>query len=955
MNKSIFLSDNGIVPPFPHVGSAKKTEKNSSAQHSLCFVDTGSEVESKKSHPSKLLSLIRSHEKIRRGNEDYEENVQEMVTLFNHLIAVYSRHGLLRGDSQKAEEILYTENSTAKWGGVEGKKRGGKKGKRGNKDNDSDLRIKQQHNGVSISESSISQQQDEALIFIAILRIFATNTSHDETDEMSNRNRIDEDQALLISLAAELCLAISQHIKADKESDTCNLAEYELLAQSGKAILAGLLNIMKMVVYDMRLSSDRRKDGNCLTLLECKEQTHVMILNSSTKLACSLVSLFGTKLSRSTALVLDLNTIVWKLMTIDDDSVQASSARLLSCLPLAGGIDRKSPSEIWSTQVLDTLKALSTVLQTMAPLTQSNANRAPTGDLQSSNSSTNNFLGHWIRFVRREILNEQFRLRCFYRFSRGLTKAFQFILLQDGLDRYHSNLTLVDGQLDVKYVLGVVESLVSFPLSSETVYYRTKRRLRDENIDNGLLSPRIIATEVANHIKLMGHDILDCILDVVGGPSLLPYARRILRISYASILTSSSSPVRKVMDPTSAVQLEGKKRRWLHLSVSSRAVAIKTFGSAVVAFGCDYSSSSLNHSKESSTHSFIAITDSEKAIILVVGCLVEQVSRKKSQSCDYDDDWGTNLERTELISISATCLNMCISSCGGFLSMHIRSLIESVVVNVLSQMCGTRQPSIQLLSWSPAKMSFLRLACTCVTTPWQDGASSALVDLLTITANRLKNDVDREVSLNAHAALRICDTIAVPRAPALTYVARTVSTNNAQGADLGRRATTTDASSLAANIESARNDAVLARRKIEEVELAKRRRVDERRQREEEENQGKASKRHKALAKKVQKALLINETSKDLSTDTKIHDGSKTKPECAKPDNKATEEIFVEKFLNETINDSTGGEGIDDKGKISTNEDKMETDEKFDSGLNNDSDNEAFPEIFDGAPDSDDE
>jgi len=819
MQRRVFLTDSGLIPPFP-VDSAKTTDKNTSTNNADGLIETAPDVD-KKNYPSKLLSLIRSLEKKERGNEDYEITIHETVDLFNHLIAVYSRHGLLQGNSEKADLILSMENS-----GVETRKRSGKKGKRGNKstnnNNSDDLRIQQHQNGVATSESSMSQQQDESLIFTAILRIFTPTASNDGSSKMSNAKNIDEDQALLISLAAELCLAISQHIKVDKESDTCNLAEYELLAQSGKPILTGLVNTMKLVEYDMRVSSGRKKDDKCLTLVGWDEQIHTLILNSSIKLACSLVSLFGTKLSRSTALLLDLNTISWKFLTLDNDSVQESAARLLSCLPLAGGIDRKTPSDIWSAQLLGTLTALSTVLETMAPLTKTNNHSNQAEDFHSS-GATSKFLGEWIHFVRRDISNESFRLRCFYRFSRGLTKLFHFLLFQDGLGRYHSSSTLFDAEVDIKKILAVVESFVSFPLSSETVYYRTKRRLRNENVDNGLLSPRIIATEAANHVKLMGHDILDCTLAAVGGPALLPFARRILRISYASILTSSSGPVRKVMDPTSAAQLEGKKRRWLHLSIASRALAIKTFGSAIVAFGCDNSASSLNHSKLSSTstHSLTATSDGEKAITLVVGCLVEQISNNKIQTGDYDDDWGTSLERIELVSASAMCLCMSLVSCGGFLSTPIRSVIESVVVNALTKMGGARQTTIQILTWAPVKVSILRLACSCVTTPWQDGASSSLVDLLTTTANRLKNDVDIDVTVNAKAALRICDTVAVPRAPALTYVARAVSANNTNGTDLGPSSTTTDAASLATNIESARKDAVQARKKTEEIELAK--------------------------------------------------------------------------------------------------------------------------------------
>ncbi len=934
MTKQTFLTHSGVVPPFPDV--TKKT-KTTPTQDSDGLVESNSEPDHKKSLPSRLLTLIRSCEKKKTDDEDYDETMDEAVDLFNHMIAVYSRHGLLQGDSKTAEQILSTENSTTKWGSVDSRKRGGKKGKKGNnKDNSDDLRLQQ-------SGATSSQQQDEALIFIGLLRIFTSTAT----------KTIDEDQALIISLAAELCLAISQHIKVDKESDACNLAEYELLAQSGKAILSGLVDVMKLVVTDMKASSNRKKDDNCLTLLECNEEIHGLILNACIKLVCSLVSLFTTKLSRSTALLQDLTTMGWKLLTVDNDSVQESAARLLSCLPLAGGIDRKSPSDIWSAQILDTLSALSTVLQTMAPLTQSN----------TANTDKNKFMQDWIYFVQREISEEQERLSCFYRLSRGLTKAYGFFLLQDGLSRFHSSSILVDAHLDVKMVLGVVESLVSFPLSSETVYYRTKRRLRDEKIDNGLLSPRIIATEVANYIKLMGHDILDTTLAAVGGPSLMPFARRILRISYASILTSSSGSVRKVMDPTSAVQLEGKKRRWLHLSIASRAVAIKTFGNAIAAFGCDYKSASQSRSKESSTSSFIASTDSEKAMTLVVGSLVEQVSRNKVQGGDCDDDWGANLERVELIAASASCLNMSIVSCGEFLSIPIRSLIESVVVNALSQMSGVKQPSVQLLSWALPKTSILRLACTCVTTPWQDGASSGLVEMLNSAATKLKNDVDEEVSLNARAALRLCDTAGVPRAPALTYVTRAVSSSDANGMDLGPHATTTDATSLAKNIETARKDAIEARKKMEEIEIAKKRKAEEKREKEEKGKREKAAKRQKSLKEKVeqsQKPTPTTKASKEIpNEDVKMDDVEKSEvtetkslPEEISESTKTS--TIVEKENSPANNDINAEEKV----KETTKDDKkMEIEKSLnnDATNDNDSDDDAFPEIFDGGPDSDDE
>ncbi|VEU39024.1 unnamed protein product [Pseudo-nitzschia multistriata] len=955
MEERSFLTHSGIIPPFPE--GSKSTEKNASAKTADGLVEPGSDpVGKKSSYPSRLLSLVRSIEKREKGTENYEAGMRETVDLFNHLIAVYSRYGLLRGDLEKADHILSTENSAPSGRAMEGRKRGSKKGRKGNKNHNSDdLRIK--HHPGSIPGSSNSQQQDEALVFTAILRILAPTGSGDDFNGVGYANNLDEDRALLISLASELCLAISQHMKIEKESDTCNLAEYQLLAQSGKPILAGLLNIIKMIVHDMAIKSDRKKDEKCLTLMDWDEQIHILTLNTCMKLACSLVTLFGTKLSRSTAMLLDLNTTCWKLLTIDNDSVQDSAARLLSSLPMAGGIDRKNPSIIWSACVSDTLSGLAVILETMAPLTKGS-------DKEYKNNRLHASLDEWIHFVRRDISNESFRLKCFYRFSRGLTKVFHFLLLQDGLDR---SSTLVDAQIDVKKVLGVVESFVSFPLSAETIYYRTKRRLRNEIIDNGLLSPRIIATEVANHIKLMGHEILDSMLDAVGGPVLLPYARRILRISYASILTSSSSPVRRVMDPTSAAQLEGKKRRWLHLSVSSRALAIKSFGSVIAAFGCDSSTSSGSLSKASpSADSLTANTDSEKAITLVVGSLIEQISTNSGQTSDYDGDWGTTAERVELVSSSAMCLGMNLVSCGGFLSLSIRSLIESVVVSALSKIGETRQSGTEILSWAPVKISILRLANSCVTTPWQDGASSSLVDLLTSTARTLKDDVDIEVSTIANTALRICDSLSIPRAPALIYVNRAVGSGNSSGIDSGPSAiATTDSASLATNIESARNDAVRARKAALEIELTKKRKAEDRRQQDKKKKNETDNKRQKAFEEKKSTEMKKPDQTlesksrpsrdKSIKVDKTIKTDSKDYKQSSKSDPPNTDSETKHGVMTKVETSDRGKDGnelVGDENKMKAGDDAMEIDDK---SIKSDDDDDELPEIFDGGPDSDDE
>ena len=71
--------------------------------------------------------------------------------------------------------------------------------------------------------------------------------------EESKKHQLDDDEALLIALASELCLAVSQRLKFANDLDVCTLAEYELLAQSGKSILAALLAMLLAVLLAVLL------------------------------------------------------------------------------------------------------------------------------------------------------------------------------------------------------------------------------------------------------------------------------------------------------------------------------------------------------------------------------------------------------------------------------------------------------------------------------------------------------------------------------------------------------------------------------------------------------------------------------------------------------------------------------------------------------------------------------
>jgi hypothetical protein len=137
----------------------------------------------------------------------------------------------------------------------------------------------------------------------------------------------------------------------------------------------------------------------------------------------------------------------------------------------------------------------------------------PSSNISNSVSLIDQLLDNWIHFVRRNISDQSLRLQCFYRFTRGLIKVISALLLPAGLGQQSRTSSIhIGAQMDVKVFLDVVKSLISFPVTAESLYYRTKRRLRDEVLKGGLLSPRLVATEVYNHIKQLGLELLDAYL-----------------------------------------------------------------------------------------------------------------------------------------------------------------------------------------------------------------------------------------------------------------------------------------------------------------------------------------------------------------------------------------------------------------------------------------------------------
>jgi hypothetical protein len=284
--------------------------------------------------------------------------------------------------------------------------------------------------------------------------------------------------------------------------------------------------------------------------------------------------------------------------------------------------------------------------------------------------------------------------------------------------------------------------------------------LRQESVEGGLLSPNSLAGHVAMIIRRSGHELFDTMITSLGSSCLLPYTRRILKIIHHGILTSSSSIVRRVIDPSSVGILDGGKRdRWLHTSIASRIAAIQSFQYTLLTFGIDAPSLSGANSYRSSTRYV------ERSVSIICGTIIEELS---SGCSTVSMDWGALEDRARLVAAGASCLAACLNSGGSFLSMSIRDLMDIVTKTSLSSILHNQPVS----SYGDVKASVINLGIAAMCTPWQDGAASSIHSDLMVVAKSCLHDPNDSVAWAATAALNVGTTLRCPRVPALHVVTR---------------------------------------------------------------------------------------------------------------------------------------------------------------------------------------
>mmetsp|Transcript_22192 Transcript_22192/g.33097 ORF Transcript_22192/g.33097 Transcript_22192/m.33097 type:complete len:670 (+) Transcript_22192:114-2123(+) len=601
----------------------------------------------------------------------------------------------------------------------------------------------------------------------------------------------------------------------------------------------------------------------------------------------------------------------------------------------------------------------------------------------------------WSQTVQKTLATQSERIEAFESRIYNISRLFLSLLRVEGCDDDDVSYNLLSSAIPVKDILDVAETMLSFPTASEARYNSTRPRLRDTVVEDGLLSPRS-AVHVANFIKSTGHELFDCLLSCIRHGGALEYGRRISRIALSGLQSGCSRALRRAVDdPSIAVSSSSSnnkmRRRWLHGSVVLRTRAVRSVRAAIltlksnsvvipsdVVSGVDGSSSSSS--------------SMGKAIVLVCGCLLEQISFNEE---DLDaggvvDNWGTVGERVGLIDACAEALSSCIATCGGYIPSSIRSTIDSVMFTCLSTLdhgIGGTPPPLRVLHAS-TKVSLLRLGIDCVCAPWSDGGTSGLVGIVRKAAAVLKSDRDNAVSSAAHSALCVIDALATPRAPPLTFVSR-----NSYGMPVTMERGLSS-SAILQGIQAARNEEAVERekkRKESELRSAKEKTIenDKKRAREESKrNNGNVaaslkesslSPINKSANSKIilekdavpnEKKAVVDNTSNSSTTiqTEKMEETSETDMDMADPKDDTESAKTEAENQNSTIPTVTKNSTEDNQstekptnGFIPKMDTDVSMDEKLDvkdEGLagedDNTDDDEAFPDIIDCDPDEDD-
>lgn len=683
-------------------------------------------------------------------------SLEEAISILQTVNASTQRQGLLQGNDVLAEKIL--AHRSGDFGSTNQMKRNICAGKRPrpSKVNDDLLHL---NKDLIDSTTDAGPALDVQLLISALQRILSNALPPNTGNENLNDAAVDatlHNSLMLVALASDLLAASCCAITSRRTADKCTVAEYELVATSGKQLLSGLEKSAREILRYLM-----EKDS---FIIDTYIEELVYGIQACFKAAIAMIILFGTKLSRSTSILKGLRLSCWTGITLPNslfrEKIVECSVKLLAALPFAGGIDNRTPSELWNQSLNHALFSLFHVMHEVINVVGLSASHFPIRK-ENIDDEIVKTIENFIEELRRTN-SQNSRAEHFLGFLYGLITLCCSLISLDGFSERPSGGTnaLTMAQVDCSTILHLVDAMMSFSSTSEGTYHTTKKRLRAEPVEGGLLSPTVIVGAVANRVKLYGHQLFDTYLNFAGPPTLFPVARLLQRVAHAALLSSSSATVRIAVDPSCAMQYTGKYPRWLHNSLVLRIAAVQSMRNVVHAFGCD-------PGRAPHSTSLICSRDVEHSLCIICGFLLEELSQVTSRS----EEWGLLSEKARFLSSCAETLTTSLSSGGEFLSMGTRDKVESVSCLCLSTLM--EKDISFLITYGCVRASFIWLGCSCLATPWQDGARSSVLSMLLAASRRSCHDPDPNVMQAANFAIRLCDVTNYSRVPALNVVTRT--------------------------------------------------------------------------------------------------------------------------------------------------------------------------------------
>jgi hypothetical protein len=670
-----------------------------------------------------LLRLVKAAEKGQYNAEKdikAEDTTKELSALLEMLLESYHRKGLLGGSMERAQKLL---PNFSKQGSATGNKSGkGKKKK-------STMAI------LDLDKDTNISSDDTQHMLSALVRLVGGN------HELSN-TRIIEPTLPIRTLVTgfQVCIAIIHHMINQihsRSENNCASVEYDLMFGISRELLTGVSRTIQGIIQSSSPEADN------------------LVMAGFT--LCSLVfTVYGLRLSRFQNILSSLRKL--SILFLSRDNLYISASKTLAAFPHTG-MEKYSPSILWTKSVIECLSALFVVIETVVPMKWKAMSHLNVTTAQSYISeSMKTVMSSWITDMQQ--MNAQDCQVFFLKIVSGLSKATVAHLEAESVFFFNS-VAFSSARFPILQVFDLLDIMMSFPSYAENLYFTTKKRLRMEIVESGLLSPNVIVHFVANPIKENGLCIFTAVVQSLGRPVLLPYAKRITKLAYSSFQSACSSLLRHAIDPKNSLSLDGKRNKWLNNSLAMRANAMKALNVIVCTLGSNIfvtpsSSTELRRATDSSL--------AQQGVSLVVGCLLELVFSRTGES------WGSPSESAALVSTAMITLSSILAQGGTFLPLSSRSLIDSAIQSCLD-IFRNRQIGTMFES-SDVNISFLKLISACLVTPWPDGSMTNLLEEIRHAAKSLLTSPNVSVESEAKMCLLIVYSIQTQRAPPLVMLDR---------------------------------------------------------------------------------------------------------------------------------------------------------------------------------------